>query len=588
MNCSLTLISNFRTAALEIRNPNLRPSVFGFVSDFGVRISGCGLRNSVLGVCLLVLAFTCALNLPAQRPDGGPDFGGPPAFGPGFGRGGPGGMGGVRAHTELVKKFDKNGDGWLNKEERQAARDSLNQQGNNQPFRGPGGRRGGFGRFGANVEPAKPGPHVAMAEVKSFPDAPLYASNVLRTFFLEFENADWEKELEDFHGTDVDVPAKLTVDGKTYREVGVHFRGASSYFMVSAGHKRSLNLALDLVHHEQRLGGYRTLNLLNSHEDASFLRTVLYGDVARHYLPAPKANFVRLVINGESWGVYVNAQQFNKDFVQEWFGAKQGARWKVPGSPNGRGGLNYLGEDPAPYKRIYDLRSKDETKPWADFVHLCKVLNQTPSDKLEAALAPLLDIDGALKFLALDNALMNNDGVWTRASDYNIYQDPQGRFHLIPYDANETFSLVGGPGGPGGRGGRRGPGGFGFGGARVNGAELDPLIAANDTDKPILSKLLAVPSLRTRYLAHIRDIAETWLDWKQLGPLVAQYQALISDQVKADTRKFDSFEDFTRAISGESTAQSSADSQRSISLKNFADQRRAYLLNYPEIKKLVR
>ena len=31
----------------------------------------------------------------------------------------------------------------------------------------------------------------------------------------------------DFHGTDVEVPAKLIVDGKTYDDVGVYFRGAS-------------------------------------------------------------------------------------------------------------------------------------------------------------------------------------------------------------------------------------------------------------------------------------------------------------------------------------------------------------------------
>ncbi|MEJ7637520.1 MAG: CotH kinase family protein [Singulisphaera sp.] len=47
------------------------------------------------------------------------------------------------------------------------------------------------------------------------------------------------------------------------------------------------------------------MNLLNSHEDPTFLHTVLYFDIARHYIP-PKANFVRVVINGESWGLYVN------------------------------------------------------------------------------------------------------------------------------------------------------------------------------------------------------------------------------------------------------------------------------------------
>jgi len=33
-------------------------------------------------------------------------------------------------------------------------------------------------------------------------------------------------------------------------------------------------------------------------------RSVLFLEVARDYIPAVKANFVRVVINGESWGVY--------------------------------------------------------------------------------------------------------------------------------------------------------------------------------------------------------------------------------------------------------------------------------------------
>ena len=44
-----------------------------------------------------------------------------------------------------------------------------------------------------------------------------------------------------------------------------------------------------------------------------------------------------------------------------------------------------------------------------------------------------------LWFLALDNALINNDGYWTRASDYSLYRDPKGKFHVIPHDMNEAF-----------------------------------------------------------------------------------------------------------------------------------------------------
>jgi len=43
---------------------------------------------------------------------------------------------------------------------------------------------------------------------------------------------------------------------------------------------------------EQTLGGYKTLNLLNSHEDATFLRSMLFYQIAQTYVPAPKANMI--------------------------------------------------------------------------------------------------------------------------------------------------------------------------------------------------------------------------------------------------------------------------------------------------------
>ena len=105
---------------------------------------------------------------------------------------------------------------------------------------------------------------------------------------------------------------------------------------IRAGHKRSLNLSLDFVDRDQKLYGYKTLNLLNSHEDPSFLHTVLYSQIARSYIPAPKANFVRVVINGESWGLYVNAQQFDKDLRgRELQDARRGPV-EGPGQPGGR------------------------------------------------------------------------------------------------------------------------------------------------------------------------------------------------------------------------------------------------------------
>ena len=609
-----------------------------FKGEQSSRLPGAGGANYA-PILLLALALGGAFSVLAQRPplqgpqpggrptvgdglpDGRPGFDRPPPFGaPGFPDdgprpGGPGGM--MREKVKLVEQFDQNGDHRLDAKERQAAREYLQKEnaagrGRRGPG-GPGGRRGGFGGRGGNQEPAQPGPHVAVAEVKSFAGAPLFDSNVVRTFFLEFTGTDWEQELADFKNTDVEVPAKLTVDGKSYAGVGVHFHGASSFMMVGAGRKHSLHLSLDFVHKDQNLAGYRSINLLNSHEDPTFLRAVLYCEIAREYIPAPRAGYVRVVINGECWGVYASVEQFNKEFIKEWFGTTQGARWKVPGSPRGRGSLAYLGEDAQPYKRIYEIKTKDDPKSWADLIRLCKVLNQTPGEQLEKALAPLLDIDGALKFLALENVFVNNDGYWIRTSDYNLYQDEKGRFHVIPHDVNETFLTPEGPGfggGPG-RGGRPGLGIFqergagpegvpegapGFVGrpafnpaARINGVELDPLIAANDAGKPLLSKLLAVPSLRSRYLGYVRDMADRWLDWKKLGPVALQHHSLIADAVKADTRKLYSTDAFLRGVTEDTPTEEGqggpGGSRSTISLKHFAEQRRAYLLNHAEVKK---
>ncbi len=181
---------------------------------------------------------------------------------------------------KLVKQFDKNKDDRLDTEERKVAREWLAENGSGGRGFG-GGRRGG----GRGVVAGSPGRALKPADVKSYGNEPLYDPAVLRTMFLQFESDDWESELAAFNNTDVEVPAVATVDGRTYRNVGVHFRGMSSFFMVPAGSKRSLNLTFDFVDEKQSLLGYRTLNLLNVNGDPTFVRSMLYSDIARVLLP---------------------------------------------------------------------------------------------------------------------------------------------------------------------------------------------------------------------------------------------------------------------------------------------------------------
>jgi hypothetical protein len=121
------------------------------------------------------------------------------------------------------------------------------------------------------------------------------------------------------------------------------------------------------------------------------------------------------------------------------------------------------------------------------------------------------------------------------------------------------------------------------------GVDLDPLIGLDDERMPLRGRLLKLPNLREQYLAHVREIAEESLDWEKLGPVVAEQRALVEEAVKADTRKLGTTEEFLQATAPDATideAKSKAKvdeaRRRGMSLRDFAEKRREYLLNYQE------
>jgi hypothetical protein len=89
-------------------------------------------------------------------------------------------------------------------------------------------------------------------------------------------------------------------------------------------------------------------------------------------------------------------------------------------------------------------------------------------------------------------------------------------------------------------------------------------------------------------MAHVRTIAEQWLDGSKLGPIVAQYRTLIGPALAADTRKLSSTESFERLTADDLPDTESADEPRprhppGMPLRVFAEQRRAYLLSLPAL-----
>ncbi len=409
--------------------------------------------------------------------------------------------------------------------------------------------------------------------------ADLYDEGVMPVLELRFSQSNWYTLLTSNYQSKTDLAATLTVDGVVYEGVGVRFRGNTSYQMVQNSQKKSFNISIDHTLPGQRLMGYKTLNLLNCNSDATFMREVLYSNTCRRQVPSAKANFVRLVINGENWGVYANIQQLNAQFLNDWFPSNEGTQWRGDGmraigggnmgggTPGGGGvtpirrsvgdvgvaeggvtagvaALTWQGANVATYQSAYELKSTHQADPWASLIHTCDVLNNTPLAQLPDNVESVLNVDGALWLCAFEIIFEDDDGyVNKRGSDYGLYYEPEtGRIHLMQYDGNESMST----------------------------ANWSIFYRADDSSVPVMYRLMSIPKYRQRYLAHVRTILSSHFTPDVLNAKIDAYRALIEAEVAADTKKLYTTQAFQTGVT---------------TLRNFVQTRRTTLLANSEVNR---
>lgn len=356
----------------------------------------------------------------------------------------------------------------------------------------------------------------------------LYDISEVKIIELQFEQSNWWDLLKQNYASSTDIPATLIYDDSTYLNVGVRFRGQTSYQNVQNSQKKSFNISIDYINDDQRIGGYKTLNLNNCYDDPTFMKEILYSALAGKHVPMFKANFVKLIINGENWGIYSNVQQLNREFYSDWFLSNDGTNWRavIPDTstlPRGPGGfvgfgtgfssLNYLGSNPIIYSSYYTLKSHKVENPWDDLVTACHRLNTLPTNLLYDSLKHYIDVDRSLWHLATENIFTDDDGYINKGGmDYYIYYDIEtNRLSPIIYDGNSTFLA-----------------------RKLN---LSLFAKEGDVKYPLISKLMSNPQLKQRYVAHVRTILNDSFTEEKANTLIEYYDSLIETEVEADKKK---------------------------------------------------
>ncbi|MFZ1255944.1 MAG: CotH kinase family protein [Saprospiraceae bacterium] len=383
--------------------------------------------------------------------------------------------------------------------------------------------------------------------------AGLYNTEKLRRVDLIFDQPDYWTQLTNNYQSKKDIVASLIIDGVTYPNVGVRFKGQTSYSRVTS-QKKSFNVTMDFLDPEQDLKGYQTLNFNNAFEDNSCTREVLYENITRPFCPSLKANFIHLYINGQDWGLYPNVQALDGAYIKEWFLSNDGTRWRCERTTGGMGGfgagtstLNYLGDDTSSYKPHYTLKHTTVDNPWADLARVTKVLNTVPLAQLEDSLNKVFDIDRALWFLAKEILFGDDDSYVNKGGMdyYAIYQKDVERLIPLEYDANSVMK-----------------------GQTTN---WSIFLKEADVKFPLTNRLFAVPALRQRYLAHVRSLFNATLDSTYFTNYINTFYNHIDSVVTSDPKKFMTYSAFQ--------------AEKNV-LINWMRSRRTFVLNNTEFKQI--
>ena len=362
---------------------------------------------------------------------------------------------------------------------------------------------------------------------------------------IEMPSDKWDIQLDSLKSTNPEARAIGTawVNGQRFDDVGVRYKGNSSYFRTRKQTQKKLpfNIKLDYKIKTQSLkDGHGTVKLSNAFLDPSFIREPLAYEMVRTYMPAPQCNFSRLYINNSFYGVYINSESIDSRFIKKHFGTETGQivkcdpdNWKrvrsESGCPKGENAsLTYLNDNIGCYDSFYEV---DDPIAWKILLNLIKVLNKTP-EKIET----VLDVDQTLWMLAINNAMVNLDSYnGSLAHNYYLWFDTTGVAHPLIWDLNMSFG-----------GWRRT---FSFEEMKDDELiEYQPLAEITNQKRPLISKLLQVSYYRKIYLAHLRTITNEWLLSGKLKSRAISMQKDVEPWVKKDSLKLYSDADFQNSM----------------------------------------
>lgn len=372
----------------------------------------------------------------------------------------------------------------------------------------------------------------------------LFQEDTILTLDIQMEEEQWADMLENAM-SETWYPCNITVNGVTYKNVGIRPKGNTSLSQVASDDttdRYSFKVKFDYYIKGQTCDGLDCLILNNLISDATYMKEYFSYDMFQFMgVPSSLFSFASISLNEEAWGLYLALEAPEVSFLKRNYGADYGQLYKpessrLEGIENKRtdsglsesnnSNLSYLGNDASAYSYIFDnaILSPSES----DKVAVIKALKNISEGNLENS----LDIDTLLRYMAVNVFLVNLDSYFgSMLHNYLLYEE-NGCLSMLPWDYNLAFA------------------GFqsGLASDSVNLA-IDSVVSNTALEeRPLLFQVMQVPEYQEKYHSYLEHLVSKYFENGYFEAKLAKTDALITSYVSSDPTAFYTHEEYQTAL----------------------------------------
>jgi len=229
---------------------------------------------------------------------------------------------------------------------------------------------------------------------------------------------------------------------ETVDSIGFRLRGNTS----RDSKKKSFKVSFNTFIKGRDFHNVEKLNLNGEHNDPSIIRSKLCFDHFKTIgFKASRANHVEVYINGKYYGLYINVEHIDEEFLKKNFADDSGNLWKCLYPAD----LTYQGSDPSVYINLnsggrpaYELKTNEQQMDFSKLVRLITLINNTPSGALPDSIESVIVVSEVLKYFAMNVIMGSWDDYWSLMNNYYFYHEPSNDiFHIIPYDYDNSYGV---------------------------------------------------------------------------------------------------------------------------------------------------